>query len=676
MSHFDFQESFFDWSVSKILDKISQVVHRNMKTLIDFSKEEKEKALLLQNTKDLFPEYSIEIDEEQLYKHLDFRLNYAANWCESISFRDLKKSKEVLNIFIDLNLYLTVRRVHLSSKKEEQILVTELFKKFNHNIVLLGAPGAGKTTIAKYLCSQLLMRKQEWTKNYAGPLVIRMRDINYDLRGGSAGDSLYIHILNHLGIKINASLVNSKGVKDQFESKDTVNKASIKGRITKKINEVYKQMICEVLDLLYMVLIFDGFDEIPDIGSKINYIHEIQDLFYSLNNSKIFLTSRTGEFNLSMNKAETFEIAPLSDGQIQLFVEKWVGDESKINKLKEQINNCSYKDVSRTPINIAHLCAIFERYGEIPDKPKEVYKKIIKLVTDEWDEQRGIIRNSIYYEFGSERKIDFLANIAYLLTTEYNKLVFTRDQLKECYSKIHLNYSLEYSSMKRVLNEIESHNGLFSQCGADTYEFSHKSIQEYLTAEYLVRMPLNCLDDMQLINMPDILAVAASLATKPNVYIGILILDNLKKLMISYPFIKPFLKRLIDEKPDFDDNPLLALAIIYMYATNHLLNANNKDECEEVNGLIDSFINTHKNISISFKKLSNYYFIDEKFINNINDGKFSVEELSGSKFTLINKNHFREMRYNDISPSLIVNWRIFKLIYAYKVKESLLQAEV
>ena len=40
-----------------------------------------------------------------------------------------------------------------------------------------------------------------------------------------------------------------------------------------------------------------------------------------------------------------------------------------------------------------------------------------------------------------------------------------------------------------VIAELESHTGLFIQSGFDQFEFAHKSLQEFLTAEYLVKLP-------------------------------------------------------------------------------------------------------------------------------------------------------------------------------------------
>ncbi len=44
----------------------------------------------------------------------------------------------------------------------------------------------------------------------------------------------------------------------------------------------------------------------------------------------------------------------------------------------EQIKKSPFADTAIRPLTIAHLCAIFERAGRIPDKPKTFYRKIVR----------------------------------------------------------------------------------------------------------------------------------------------------------------------------------------------------------------------------------------------------------------------------------------------------------
>ncbi len=139
------------------------------------------------------------------------------------------------------------------------------------------------------------------------------------------------------------------------------------------------------------------------------------------------------------------------------FALKWLGNKSKAENLIKEIQNSPFADTAIRPLNLAHLCAIYERIGKIPDKPKTVYKKIINLLLEEWDEQRSVKRNSSYANFETDRKFEFLSNLSFMLTTSLNRSVFSSADLIKVYKKIHKDFGLEADEMKQVVNELETH---------------------------------------------------------------------------------------------------------------------------------------------------------------------------------------------------------------------------
>jgi hypothetical protein len=88
-----------------------------------------------------------------------------------------------------------------------------------------------------------------------------------------------------------------------------------------------------------------------------------------------------------------------------------------------------------------------------------------------------------------DRKAEFLANLAYNLTISVKRSAFTKDDLVHAYEKMFDNFGLPRGDAAKVANELESHTGLFVQGGYELFEFSHKSLQEYLTAEFIVKLP-------------------------------------------------------------------------------------------------------------------------------------------------------------------------------------------
>ena len=151
-----------------------------------------------------------------------------------------------------------------------------------------------------------------------------------------------------------------------------------------------------------------------------------------------------------------------------------------------------------------------------------------------------------------------------------------------------------------MVDEIESHNGLFVQAGYHSFEFAHKSIQEYLTALFISNS-YSFFSYEEIIKIPNELAIAVALSSTPNYFFAGIVLGGTKN-KIQDRFATIFLSRILVEKPDFDDDPILAVAIAYM---NKFIDNNSSQIIEELIG--------YSPITNSFSNITNYY---NKFDNN------------------------------------------------------------
>jgi predicted NACHT family NTPase len=68
---------------------------------------------------------------------------------------------------------------------------------------------------------------------------------------------------------------------------------------------------------------------------------------------------------------------------------KWIRDQSAAERFLVELSKSPYADTAMKPLLLAHLCAIYERIGAIPEQPKVVYRKIVALLLEEWDQERG-----------------------------------------------------------------------------------------------------------------------------------------------------------------------------------------------------------------------------------------------------------------------------------------------
>jgi hypothetical protein len=219
-----------------------------------------------------------------------------------------------------------------------------------------------------------------------------------------------------------------------------------------------------------------------------------------------------------------------------------------------------------------------------------------------------------------------------MLTTWLEKSVFSKEDLLQVYEKIYNDYGLVRQQAQQVVNEIESHTGLLLQSGYETFEFAHKSLQEYLTAEYLVRLPSIPNDISKLSKIPSELAVAVTISSRPSLYLSELVSNRFLLQPISEDVLKAFLSRLFLEKPDFNPSNPFCLALITLYSqyADHVMVRDKqlKTFCSERNIIeIEKLINSSTNTSIknilhaTYEISNNYPTVDGGIIHSMTQKK-------------------------------------------------------
>jgi len=497
------------------------------------------------------------------------------------------------------------RSLSHKNPSREKILLKDILEKTNRHLVFLGQPGAGKTTSMKYVCVNLITEEEFCKDIFSFPILIRLRDLNKKIINSSfSGNASFIlveHIWQILGLRIRGLSENElkeKKKKDKyFSSSDFQNL---------KLN-----IIIKILNDLKPLIVFEGYDEIPDSKVRNAIAKEFQLLARKISYSKMILTSRLGEFQyFNIEGAKTYEICHLSEKQIKEFANKWLKGKGDANELLNQIKSSPFYDTTMRPLNLANLCAIYERDGEIPEKPKSIYKKVINLLLEEWSRQNMVKRISKFSKFEVDRKFDFLSHLAFHFSVKHSKSIFSDEDLIEAFKSIHFNFGLEMSDMNKVILEIESHNGIFIKAGYFKYEFSHKSIQEYLTADYLIKLP-NLPDNPKVLaTIPNELALMVSLSSNPSLQFFDIIFDSDQIFNDSNDFVHIFLERIILEKIDF--NPCIELAVVLVYLHNKLVYK--KKKRKKVSDIVSYFINNmleQKSTSQSIELLGNFYTISK-----------------------------------------------------------------
>lgn len=458
-------------------------------------------------------------------------LSFVARITERVEFFGLAKGKQTDHDTVDLFLSLPRKFVGRRLQKQMKELVL-LQRSANH--VLLGAPGSGKTTTLKRLARHLLNEGPISPRDGSQyPVLVRLRTIS-----GEQG------LLDALG--------DVFGLTDQS--------SWLRKEKEPRVRNLERQarMIAFVADGTGALLLLDGLDEV-DGALRPSVEDEITLLAESCAESKIIVTCRSGDYNAQLSRFDVLELAPLEAGQIELIVKRWTNDASRfLNTVRSQ----PFLDLTTRPLFLCQLLTIFNQTGSIPDQPTDVVERVVRLALEEWDERhKKQPRRSRYATFDSSRKRDFLANVAFWFTYVNPKEQLTTSALEAAYGEIHERFGLPSGDAKLVAHELETHTGIFVEVGT-VFEFSHLSLQEFLTASYLVRQPLSKAFIRYLTAKPAPLAVAAALSTRPEIWLSQLLLSDPALRVVSIEIWRSFFARLLQERPALVKSASLGFACI------------------------------------------------------------------------------------------------------------------
>lgn len=554
-------------------------------------------------------------------------LNFVKNWANEISFRDLSQRKSVRETTVEISLWVTPSRFRLLEDKEVSINLETLLLQ-QQNCIILGNPGAGKTTAIKILVNKVLESKKI-NLNFDFPLVILLRNLH---------TNTYSNFYNLLAREI--------GMVFKIDDKE-LNLAS-KSELSQSYKMQLKADILNYLEEKRTLIFLDGLDEIADYELRQSLLRDLNDLSYDLKKSKIVLTSRTGEFNYQLDKFVIYEIAPLSNSQVAELSQKWLGEDSI--KFLREVKKSGFYSTMKSPLLIAHLLAIFDRIGTLPSKPKTLYKKIVYLMLEEWDNQRSIKRNSRYSNFDTDRKFDFLSAVSYNLTCTFRKVTFSRKDIELVITSLADAYKLPKQETTQVIGELESMTGIFVQTGFDSFEFRYKSIQEFLCAEHMVTRPNSW--NLNYLNLPNELAIAVSISSNPNFYFINIVRHLNSEPDLSSEFILQYVNRLKVEIPDFVKSKELSISFYLLLTKLVILNKTDFENIRQIANYILSI--SSDSIELEIKEMYN--------ITNFENLSAIIDSEQIESINMPKNYKYYCMIQSFAGPEILENWPIFLIM--------------
>ncbi|HMJ33357.1 MAG TPA: NACHT domain-containing protein [Baekduia sp.] len=357
----------------------------------------------------------------------------------------------------------------LESGKAERLRVSyQRFLRTARRRVVLGNPGAGKSTLATKICYDVARGLEGYRA--VGPSVTPLR---VELR------------------KYRASQLGLLDYCDQLISN---------GYMIGSPAGTFRELLLR----RRLLLLFDGLDEILDSEERRTVRNTIETFCRKFPGTDVIVTSRIVGYEQAPLNSSEFDIAVVEefdDARVLAYASNWFAVDASLDAQSAHstagdfhAESQSVDELRRNPLLLALLCALYRGQGYIPDNLPDVYEQCSLLLFQTWDKGRGIeselpftrhvqpaLEDLAYWMYSSPRLAGGVTERQAITqaTTYLQRWRFgdaaearagARDFIQFCRGRAWV-FSDQQST---------------SPTGEDLFAFTHRTFLEYFTAMYLV----------------------------------------------------------------------------------------------------------------------------------------------------------------------------------------------
>ncbi len=250
------------------------------------------------------------------------------------------------------------------------------------------------------------------------------------------------------------------------------------------------------------LVLLDGLDEVLE-GDHDRVLTEIRSFAENYNDNHVVITCRIAAWEYIFQQFTEVEVADFSDEQIQEFANRWflvrepeaIDDEgrSTVGQLfwDALSDREPVKELAANPLLLTLLCLEFENSAEFPKSRAELYERGLHVLLSKWDGQRRIRRESAYGKLSVRRKESLLAQLAIATFARGEYFFKERVAIQEIGKYIEnlpdarSDEDLLVDS-RSVLRDIVAQHGLLTERATGIYSFSHLTFHEYFVARSIV----------------------------------------------------------------------------------------------------------------------------------------------------------------------------------------------
>ena len=341
-------------------------------------------------------------------------------------------------------------------------------------LVILGDPGAGKTTFLKMLALRL-----------------------------AAGDGELIGLGNRLPVLLPLSAYANALEEGNVSLLDFLRSYSGNTNAFSGLGDLLEA----ALDEGRALLLLDGLDEVKKVGQRHLVVELVENFYahYRAKGNKFVLTSRiVGYSEARMGTLDGMHECTLVDfdqADIEAFVDRWtVAIETAVSgqgntatedaqrerdELIEAVSNKQgVQSLASNPLLLTIL-ALMKRNGVVlPEKRVELYQKYVETLIRHWNLARSLEKRSVV-ELNVRKTVQTLAPLALWMHEESPGVgMVKREAMEQKLSQIFAERGVAdvETAVDEFLTDARDHANILLERGPGTYGFIHLTFQEYLAA--------------------------------------------------------------------------------------------------------------------------------------------------------------------------------------------------
>ncbi|MDB9436568.1 NACHT domain-containing protein [Dolichospermum lemmermannii CS-548] len=320
------------------------------------------------------------------------------------------------------------------------------------HLMILGQPGAGKSTFLRKIGLEALKGKSGQVEGEYIPALLELKQF----------------------------------ITDKVDIYDIIQQEFISCQLP-----MAKEFTNQVLRQGQLLILLDGLDEVPNKNFKL-VIDKIQEFVKQYKQNKFVISCRTAAYRQKFNNFKEFIIADFDDQQIQQFINNWFY--SEVDKQLGTANKCwnkiksekATKELARTPLLLTFLCLTYDQSQYVPENRATLYFDGLNILLEKWSAEKRLPNQPISRQIDITLEKIMLAEIAYN-NFAANKLFFSQQEVlnqiqKSLASNVNAPKNLDPG---KILDAITIEQGILVERARDVFSFSHLTLQEYLTAQYI-----------------------------------------------------------------------------------------------------------------------------------------------------------------------------------------------